>query len=70
MSNITNLDDHREHFTINTGDAVHVIPKSVFEHIADGTMDVEELTDYEYIIPVIVREWLERPELTVGLNPD
>lgn len=37
----------------------HKIPASVFHRIAAGDMPIEQLEEYELIIPVIVSEWIQ-----------
>ena len=57
---MVDLDEHRPHVVVTAEGKTHVIPISVLEQIADGTMALHGLDDHEPILRTIVREWLDR----------
>jgi hypothetical protein len=59
MTNVVNLDDQRAHLTVfDIEKNAHIIPLSLFIAIAKGTRKIEELEDYDKILPTIIVEWL------------
>lgn len=55
----TQIEADDAHVVINTNNnRVHVVPRSVFQDIADGKIPITQLDDWEEIVPVIVNDWL------------
>jgi len=46
------------HVVIQCYKAVHVVPVSVFDDIAGGSLDVEDLDDWKDIMKIIIKEWV------------
>jgi hypothetical protein len=54
------MDNHRPHVTMRTqADRVHVIPLSMFEGIAKGSLTVDCLDDRDELMRLIVAEWMD-----------
>ena len=59
------------HITIPTDDGnVHVIPRSVFEEIGQGDMDIARIEDFQPIIRKVVREWLRYLDIKKMVEED
>jgi hypothetical protein len=56
---ILNMDDFMPHCVVPS-DKVHVIPKIIFEKVANGTMKFSEIDDSDDIARQIVKEWMEK----------
>lgn len=60
MESVKRLDNYREHVEIHTANGdTHVIPISVFQHVAAGKLTVNRIADFIPIYQEITRQWLE-----------
>lgn len=58
--NIVHIFDHRGRWiTIAGVKDAHVYPLSMIEDVASGKIDITDIEDYQDIIPVIIKEWLD-----------
>ncbi len=56
---VTDIDSQRPHVLIYTDDGkAHVIPLTFFDKVMAGSVSINELDDYQEIMPVIIKEWL------------
>lgn len=55
---IVNIDNYRQHYIINTGKNVHVIPRQLIEDIAKGKISILDLEHGKEILSVILTEWM------------
>jgi hypothetical protein len=69
--NIVDFDPeiNKPHISIPTDDGnTHVLPRSVFERIGDGDMEITDVDDYNMISRKIVREWLIMLDFVQTMN--
>lgn len=59
MGNVIDMADHKPHVGIFTPDGnTHVMPVSMLQNIAEGTMSIDDVADGDQIIRAIIAEWL------------
>jgi hypothetical protein len=56
--NVTHIEDHKPHLTVNCGETVHVIPVSLIEAVIAGKKDFTQIDDWEDLLKTILRDWI------------
>ena len=57
---VLRIDDKREHVEIAVANGdVHIIPISVFQHVASGKLTVNRISEFIPIYQEITRQWLK-----------
>jgi hypothetical protein len=58
--NIVRIDEHSDYveLTLDNGDT-HVIPMSVFRHVASGKLTVNRISEFIPIYREITKQWME-----------
>jgi len=59
MSDVINMDDHRETVVLLDGQGnPHVIPVAFFEKVQRREVSITELDDFEELVPSMIFGWL------------
>lgn len=57
MSKVTDIDNERPHYLINTGDKIHVLPESFVNDVINGKRRWTEADDWEPMLIAILSDW-------------
>lgn len=57
--NITHIDDHKPHLTVNCGESVHVVPVALIEDVISGKKDFTQLDQWNVLLKTILKDWLD-----------